>query len=652
MPTTLHPKYRPDIDGLRAVAVLSVVLFHAFPSIVSGGFIGVDIFFVISGYLITSIILQNIQNHSFSFGDFYARRIRRIFPALILVLIACHVVGWFLLMPSEYQQLGKHIAGGATFSSNFLLWLESGYFDSSAESKLLLHLWSLGIEEQFYILWPAILVLAHKTRIKSIKLIALILSVSLLINLWLTNTNPTAAFFLPISRFWELLAGAALAYYATGNNTSKAGAPVHTPSLLSPKIRNPCSLLGALLIALGLVLINRNSLFPGWWALLPTIGAVLLIGGGSGAWVNQRILAHPLLVWVGLISYSLYLWHWPIFTFYRLYSFQEISNATYLTLIALSICLAWLTTTLVEPQFRHTQKRWKLFVLILGLVGIGFIGWNCYNREGMPFRAVAQQKFNFHIDNAYGKTGCLNQLDKNGQIVCNQNISTNDSQKMVFLWGDSHAAHLNAGLLARLTEDQFSLLDHSLPACPPILNFLPRQERSDATASNLECEKNNLQAYKEITLYKPNTVLLAADWVQYDGVNQFNLITPEKISATIQDLKDAGVKNIVLIGNFPVFNIEQPRLAAAFFKPDLNNRTLQRLNIQSLEINKTFSKLAAQEGIDFLSPTEILCNSDGCLLSTSNEKLLPIGLDASHLSKAGSIYFINQTRNRRLLKLN
>ncbi len=648
MSTILHPKYRPDIDGLRAVAVLSVVLFHAFPDIIPGGFIGVDIFFVISGYLITSIILQNIQNDSFSFSNFYARRIRRIFPALILVLIACHIAGWFLLMPSEYQQLGKHIAGGATFTSNFLLWLESGYFDSSAESKPLLHLWSLGIEEQFYILWPALLIFASNIRIKLIRLIVLILLGSFLINVWLTNINPTAAFFLPISRFWELLVGATLAYWVTARKTSET----YTPSShLSPKISNALSMLGALLVALGLGFINRNSLFPGWWALLPTIGAVLLIGGGSRSWLNQHILAHPFPVWIGLMSYSLYLWHWPVFTFYRLYSFQEISNATYLALIAISICLAWLTTILVEPQFRHTQKRWKLFALMLGLIGIGFIGWNCFDREGMPFRAVAQQKFNFHIENAYGKTKCLNQIGQNSHIVCNQNIAKNDSQKMVFLWGDSHAAHLNAGLLARLSKDKFALLDHSLPACPPILNFLPRQERSDASTSNLECENNNVKALEAIKLYKPNTVLLAADWLQYDGINQFNLITPEIIFATIRNLKEAGIQNIVLIGNFPVFYVEQPRLAVALFKPNVNNRTLQRLNTQSLEINKTLSKIAAQEGVYFLSPPDILCNQQGCLLSSSEETLLPIGLDISHLSKAGSVYFINQARNKGLLKL-
>lgn len=633
--STLRPHYRPDIDGLRAIAVLSVVVFHAFPNLLPGGFIGVDIFFAISGYLITSIILQNIQNGSFSFSDFYVRRIRRIFPTLILVLITCHIVGWFLLMPSEYQQLGKHIAGGATFSSNFLLWLENGYFDSSAESKPLLHLWSLGIEEQFYILWPALLVLAYRMGINSFKLIAVVFITSLLINLWLTNTNPVAAFYLPMSRFWELLVGAALAYRVITSKKLES-------RFDSPQLSNLASILGALLITLGLVLINRNSLFPGWWALLPTIGAALIIGSGSRSWINQRILSQPLLVRIGLISYSLYLWHWPVFTFYRLYSFQEISNATYLALIAVSLCLAWFTTTVVEPQFRHDQKKWKLFVLIFGLVGIGFIGQNCYNREGMPFRAIAQNKFNFHIDNAYGKTGCLNQLDAHGQIICNEHFTKDDAQNMTFLWGDSHAAHLNAGLLASLQENTFTLLDHSLPACPPILDFLPRQERSDATQGNLECETNNLQAYEAIKLYKPNTVLLAADWLQYDGVNQFNLLTPEKLSATIRNLKEAGVQSVVLVGNFPVFYIEQPRLAAALFKANMNNRTLQRLNMQSLEINKILSNIASQENIPFVSPSEILCNSEGCLLSTSTKVLLPIGLDTSHLSKAGSIFFIDE----------
>jgi peptidoglycan/LPS O-acetylase OafA/YrhL len=203
--------YRPDIDGLRAIAVLCVVGFHAFPNSVKGGFIGVDIFFVISGYLITSIIASDLQNETFSFSNFYRRRINRIFPALTLVLIASLLIGYFVLLPSELKNLGKQVAGGATFISNFLFWQESGYFDQAAETKPLLHLWSLAIEEQFYIIWPIALWLLRNHAGRWLILVTTICLASFCLNLWLINSDPSATFYSPLTRFWELALGAMLA---------------------------------------------------------------------------------------------------------------------------------------------------------------------------------------------------------------------------------------------------------------------------------------------------------------------------------------------------------------------------------------------------------------------------------------------------------
>lgn len=209
----IHPKYRPDIDGLRAVAVLSVVGFHAFPLFVKGGFIGVDIFFVISGYLISIIIVGSLERNSFSFIEFYSRRIKRIFPALLLVLIACFAFGWDALLADEYKQLGKHIAGGAGFISNFLFWGDSGYFDNAAETKPLLHLWSLGIEEQFYIIWPLLLWLAWKKRFNLLTITIAVVVISFALNIGeVKGDDAVAAFYSPQTRFWELLVGSVLAY--------------------------------------------------------------------------------------------------------------------------------------------------------------------------------------------------------------------------------------------------------------------------------------------------------------------------------------------------------------------------------------------------------------------------------------------------------
>jgi peptidoglycan/LPS O-acetylase OafA/YrhL len=207
-----HPKYRPDIDGLRAIAILSVVSFHAFPLLVNGGFIGVDIFFVISGFLISTIIIGSLEGGGFSFAEFYVRRINRIFPALILVMIACLLFGWFALVAAEYKQLGKQIAGGAGFVANFLFLNESGYFDGAADTKPLLHLWSLGVEEQFYILWPVLMWFAWKKRLDLLSIALVVGVISFALNVYVVRNDPSTAFYSPQTRFWELMAGSILAY--------------------------------------------------------------------------------------------------------------------------------------------------------------------------------------------------------------------------------------------------------------------------------------------------------------------------------------------------------------------------------------------------------------------------------------------------------
>lgn len=218
LPTTeshlSHPKYRPDVDGLRAIAVLAVVFFHAFPSLIRGGFVGVDVFFVISGYLISTIIFENLDRGTFSFSEFYARRIKRIFPALILVLVACFVFGWFVLLADEYKQLGKHIAASAGFISNIIFWNEAGYFDNAQETKPLLHLWSLGIEEQFYILWPLVIWVIWKRKFNLLTITFFLAIASFMLNLKGVQQDAVATFYSPQTRFWELLSGSLLAWTA------------------------------------------------------------------------------------------------------------------------------------------------------------------------------------------------------------------------------------------------------------------------------------------------------------------------------------------------------------------------------------------------------------------------------------------------------
>jgi peptidoglycan/LPS O-acetylase OafA/YrhL len=354
--------YRPDIDGLRAVAVGAVVGFHAFPLAAKGGFIGVDIFFVISGFLISGIIFRQLEAGRFSYRDFYSRRIKRIFPALITVLVATLIAGWYLLLPDEFQHLGKHLTAGAGFVSNLALWNEAGYFDASADSKPLLHLWSLGIEEQFYLLWPLALGLVWRRRRGLLAVTVLVAAVSFAINVSTVRSDPVAAFYSPLSRFWELMAGGILAYVAA-----------HRPQVLA-RGANWRSTAGLLLVAAALLLLTKESAFPGWWALLPVLGTFLLISGGPDAWLNRKVLAARPMVWVGLISYPLYLWHWPILVFMRLVKGAVLGDKDGAVAVAAAVLLAALTYRFVEGSLRHAPGLRVSGKLGAAMAGVAVLG--------------------------------------------------------------------------------------------------------------------------------------------------------------------------------------------------------------------------------------------------------------------------------------
>jgi peptidoglycan/LPS O-acetylase OafA/YrhL len=376
-----HPKYRPDIDGLRAIAVLSVVIYHAFPDTLKAGFMGVDIFFVISGYLISSIIFENIDRGSFSFGQFYGRRIKRIFPALTLVLLSCLVFGWFGLLGDEFRQLGKHMAAGAGFVSNFFLWQESGYFNNAAETKPLLHLWSLAIEEQFYIVWPLVVWLTWKRKWLFLSVFISLGVASFACNVRLVRLDPTATFFSPATRIWELLAGVLLAYMKV------------RPTAWQPSQRqlHVASTLGAALLAFGLYRIDKGRPYPGTWALLPILGSFCLIFAGPTAWFNRLVLSNRLLVWVGLISFPLYLWHWPMLSFMRIVESEAPSLGYRVLAVGLSVLLAWMTYYFVEKSIRANGKSTlKIAVLTTCVAALGLAGFVVFQNNGVTTRAAAQ----------------------------------------------------------------------------------------------------------------------------------------------------------------------------------------------------------------------------------------------------------------------
>lgn len=438
-----HPLYRRDIDGLRALAVLSVVGFHAFPNLIPGGFIGVDIFFVISGFLISSILFKGLEQGTFSFSQFYARRIKRIFPALLIVMAACFAFSWFALFPDEFKQLGKHILAGAGFVSNIALWNEVGYFDTAAETKPLLHLWSLGIEEQFYIIWPVVLMLAWRLRWNLLYVTAGCAVVSFLINVAGISLAPQATFYSPASRAWELLLGALLASFLLK--------PVPDRGVLSKASPNMLAATGMLLIVIALVFVNKGLKFPGWLALLPTVGAMLLIAAGPQAWINRFVLSNRLMVWFGLISYPLYLWHWPILSFVHIVESKMPASSIRALAIAAAIVLAWITMMLIERPIRsgkHSRaKVLCLSILMLVFAGAGTFIWYA---DGVPQRASI-------VENSANQKALILVEDTGNAQACKKRYGFNtlyeycliaqvDRNPTIALIGDSHAYHVVAGL--------------------------------------------------------------------------------------------------------------------------------------------------------------------------------------------------------------
>lgn len=358
--------YRPDIDGLRAVAIIAVMSFHFLPRTVTGGFVGVDIFFVISGFLISRIIIRDLDGGAFSFVGFYGRRARRIFPALAVMLIACLLFGSLILLADELNQLGWHAAAGSVFLSNVLLWHEVGYFDVAADAKPLLHLWSLGIEEQFYLVWPLFMWACWRVKRLFPALLAVATIASFGANLVLTSQDPSAAFYLPFTRFWELFAGAALAWCAP-----------YARRLATPLVADITSALGMLVIVLSVWNLDKDIAFPGFWAVLPVLGAVLIIAAGPQALLNRHLLSSRPVVWIGHISFPLYLWHWPIITFARIFYQEEIPNDIKASCLVLTVCLAWLTTAFVERPFRQRTSALPFrtagisaALLVVGLIGV------------------------------------------------------------------------------------------------------------------------------------------------------------------------------------------------------------------------------------------------------------------------------------------
>jgi peptidoglycan/LPS O-acetylase OafA/YrhL len=647
---TSHLKYRADIDGLRAIAVLSVVGYHAFPRKILGGFTGVDIFFIISGFLISMILFRNLESGNYSIIDFYRGRIKRIFPALLLVLVSCLMFGWFFLLSDEYRQLGKHIAGGASFISNILLWGETGYFDVSAESKPLLHLWSLAVEEQFYIFWPLILAAIWKRKWNFLVIVVLAV-LSFIINLVYLGGNPTVAFYSPLSRFWELMIGSMLAYVS-----------LYKPQLIE-KHKNLQSVTGFSVLVAGLILIDHTRQFPGWWALLPTLGSSLIISAGPSAYLNRYILSSKPFVWFGLISYPFYLWHWPMFAFMHITISAVPTRDMKLVAISLSILLAWLTYHLLEKPLRTgTVANGRTVALVLIMLVTGSGGYYCYANgglEGTGYRLAGKSEFSKYFDNSYPDWHYMKTqgIEAKNREECNfydlpKFLVGQDSQlpravlpnscfqrdpkyaKSVFLWGDSHAEHLNYGLRKNLPNN-WQILQVASSSCTPAANV-----KGPSTTNY--CEQSNWFAIQTLKKARPDVLVVSQNLGQ--SVVNFDLLA--------EQLREIGIPRIIFTGPVPHWNQDLPRIILRRLWENTPQRTFVGLNMEVLIDNqilkKNFNGSASVLFADLMAP---FCDASGCLTYLGIDKMTGLtSSDYGHLTPIASDYLAKQMLAKMVLE--
>ena len=674
-----HLKYRPDIDGLRAIAVLAVVGFHALPTRLTGGFVGVDIFFVISGYLISSIIFQQVSADRFSYLQFYARRAKRIFPALIAVLLASYAFGWFQLLGDEFALLGKHVAGGAGFVANLLLWSETGYFDSAAEAKPLLHLWSLAVEEQFYFVWPFLIVLAWRFRLKLPLMILAIIAISFVLNLVTVQGDSSAAFYSPLTRFWELLTGSLLAYASTAWHSSSEGAgwprlrallnhPVTTPA--SQRLKNAMSVLGMALVVTAITCFNSALLFPGWWAVPPTLGAFFVIAAGPQAWLNRWVLSNQVLVWFGLISFPLYLWHWPLLSFARMVEGDKPGLQVRLAAVLASIVLAWLTYRLIERPIRFGQRhRLTVTALWSALLAIGLLGWITFVRDGFETRAMTRLGapvtqsllLDAKIRGQYPIVSCdnISGLVGRAKASCGS-FNAEAPGKLLVVWGDSHADAWAPVVfkLARDTQRPVVIFNH--PGCAPVLQV----RRTDGIGNAALCSKFGLaeDIVASLRNLKPGNVLLIGRWSLYSHGNikggrlQNNthfLTASAQGGATVETSRGALSTQIPLtvaalskltpsVIVFKAVPTLHENIRSGYirhrgqFEPSLEeHQHLERSNAEILD------KLVLTPGIRVLDPAALLC--DNSCKAMSNGTLLYV--DDNHVSAQGALLFEDVIRN-------
>ena len=636
-------KYRAEVDGLRALAVLPVIFFHAGFEWFSGGFIGVDVFFVISGYLITTIIISEMHDNNFSLIHFYERRARRILPALFFVMAACLLFAWAWLTPSELQAFGHSLIAVSTFSSNILFWLESGYFDSATELKPLLHTWSLAVEEQYYILFPIFLLLTWQLGVRWIvMLLVMLFAVSLGTAHWGAYTFPSANFYLLPTRGWELLVGVFAALYLKYN--------AHPRSI---GLNQVLSFIGLSMIVYAIIVFDETTPFPSLYALIPTIGTGLLILSAVPGTIIQTILSLKFIVGIGLISYSAYLWHQPLLAFAKVRLLGEISNSLLFALCVASLLLAWISWQFVEKPFRNRSAVSRRFIFSFALGGILL-----FSTIGTIFILGSNSKyrvgFSEQLLNSFQRpdlTNCFETPFNHSaeQWGCNLGVKKNNIDFILF--GDSHALSLKSVVEKQAKKLGLKIFFTGSSGCLPFLDIYP--DRSDQNVNN--CNLLNERVYELSKNENVKGIILSARWSYYllgdyklEGAQFISNRKegPFSLNGSIEAFFigfETTIERYKLI-NVPIHLISQPphqkyHPESAYFYESKGIHSVDDLSVNRSEFQQlneiaiqTF--ITKQNYINLYDITDFFCDDLKCYIGESDASFY---YDSDHLSNHGAL---------------
>ena len=609
-------EYRREIDGLRAVAVVPVILFHAGFKMLQGGFVGVDVFFVISGYLITSLIVGGIEAGTFNLANFYGRRARRILPALFFVMLCCLPFAWAWLPPPDLRSFSQSVSAVVVFASNILFWDQSGYFDTANELKPLLHTWSLAVEEQFYVLFPATLIIGYRYVGNRLSLLILCIgAASLAASEILSRTSPDFNFYWLPTRAWELMAGALCIFYRSP--------PVYRRD-------NALSLAGLIVLALTFFEFSDKTRMPSLWGLIPvTATCAIILFSSHGTWA-KRLLSLPPFVGIGLISYSAYLFHQPIFAFARVHLTEPPSTTVYGALIATTFIAATGSYWFIERPWRDKSFRRILsekvmvrtaILTSLPLLAFGIAG---ASTNGFPSRIPLIAEYGARRYSAAMREGhCFLRPDQKF-LDFDRTCYSDAALKLGLIWGDSHAAALSYGLRQEVGE----IAQLTASGCPPIADFVSSERPN--------CKSINEYVWHLIISKKPKIILLHADWLKYDYAE-----VTAGLSSTIAKLRlllpDTA---IVVVGGVPQWQPTLPIVVWSKRLPLAPNTLSQPSQLEKLRLyDKSIAQVAASSGATFSSVLKAICRNDLCpVVVQSRGQIALTQFDYGHLTDVGSVY--------------